>query len=195
MATPQIQEVQAVLSDFEERLRGVVDRGWKEWSDSGLMGRLIFKRTGSNNAYDMIARHAVAEFDEDPLVHVINKPGTIMLLVRDQVLIRFKKGNAKGVGSNIETQAVLDFVDPNADIPGLLPELMKVEVCYQTDFLGKRLEDVAVVARNRSRRVWAYPLRPAAAGEIIPLPQLLPPDTTPVVITPKKSSDEVAGEE
>jgi len=110
-------------------------------------------------------------------------------------LIRFKKGNANGVGSNIETQAVLDFVDPSRDIPGMLPDLLKVEVCYQTNALGTELKEVSVVARNRKRRVWAYPLQPATTAEIITL-VTNPAEATPspVVVTPKKPSEETVDE-
>jgi hypothetical protein len=195
MAVPALDDVQTILAEFEQRLRAVVDRAWAEWMECDVRGRLIFSRSGSNTIFDFIARHALAEFGEDPQVHDIAKGGTVQFLFRDRVLVRFKKSNANGVGSNIETQAVLDFVDPHRDIPGMLPDIMKVEVCYQTDALGTQLKEVAVVARNRTKRVWAYPLTPAQTAEIIPLRIVATGDTPAIVITPKKPSDEVAGED
>lgn len=192
MSIPAIEDVQDILDEFQDRLRGVVDRGWSEWIDCELRPRLIFKRSGSNNVFDFIARHALEEFGSDPDVHVISKGGTFQFLFCNQVLVRFKKSNSKGVGSNIETQATLDFVDPNRDIPGMLPDIMKVEVCYLPDVLGTGLQEVAVVARNRTSRVWSYALEPATVAEIVTLQPDLPEGTTPIVITPKKSSDEAA---
>jgi hypothetical protein len=129
LAIPAIDDVQAILADFELRLRAVVDRAWAEWMEQDIRTRLIYTRTSSNAVFDFIARHALAEFGEDSEVRDIAKCGTIQFLFRDRVLVRFKKSNARGIGSNIETQAILDFVEPSRDIPGLVPDLMKVEVC------------------------------------------------------------------
>lgn len=185
MPIPAQAEVKALLGDFEERLRAVVDRAWREWMECDVRGRLISNRAKANVVFDFIARHAVAEFGEDPDIHVIPKNNTVKFLFCDQVLVRFKKGNANGVGSNIETQATLNFIDPQRALPDFLPDVLKVEVCYQPDRLGTQIKEIAVVARNRTKRVWAYPLQPSAGAEIITLPGR-PADDTPPVVTPKK---------
>lgn len=100
-------EVKAILADFETRLQSVVDRAWAEWREHPNKGRYLFARTRANILFDSIARMAMEEFDEDPNIHMIVKNQTVQFLFRDQVLVRFKKGNSSGVGSNIETQAVL----------------------------------------------------------------------------------------
>lgn len=188
MAVPLQEDVRAILGDFERRLRLVVDRAWAEWMESDFPGRLIFSRAKSDVIFDFIARHALAEFVDDD-IHVIAKNSTVKFLFRDQVLVRFKKGNAKGVGSNIETQATLDFIDPNREIPGFLPDVFKVEVCYQPDKLGTQIKEVAVVARNRTKRVWAYPLAAAAGAEIIPFQPRIGDDAPPMVIPRKTGED------
>jgi hypothetical protein len=188
-------EVKVILADFENRIRSVVDRAWAEWRDHPNKGRYLFARTRSNILFDSIARIALEEFGEDPNIHTIAKNQTVQFLFRDQVLIRFKKGNSNGVGSNIVTQAILEFIDPQLSIPNLLPDVHRIEVCYQSDALGTQLKDVAVVARNRRARVWAYPLHETApAAEVIPLP-IAPMDDTPPLVTPKKKPDQgVTGE-
>jgi hypothetical protein len=189
MSIPSETDVHAILGDFERRLRVVIDRAWDEWMDCELRGRLIFSRAKSDVIFDFIARHALAEFGADSDIHVIAKHSTVRFLFRDQVLVRFKKGNAKGVGSNIETQATLDFIDPQRTLPGMLADVFKVEVCYQPDRLGTQIKEVAVVARNRTKRVWAYLLAAEQGAEIVPLQPHLG-DVTPPVVTPRKSSDE-----
>jgi hypothetical protein len=181
-------EVKAILRDFETRLRSVIDRAWAEWKAMPRRGRFLFARTRLNIIFDSIARFALEEFDEDKEIYVIAKNQTVQFLFRDRVLARFKKGNAKGVGSNINTQTVLEFIDPQLSIPDLLPEVHRVEICYQPDDVGINLGEVAVVARNRTRRVWAYPLGrsgASASGTVIELPQR-PPDKTPPKVTPRK---------
>ena len=70
---------------------------------------------------------ALAEFDGNTDIHAIVDGQTVKFLFRDQVLVRFKKANSKGIGSNIETQAVLEFVDPQLKLPQFLPEIYKIE--------------------------------------------------------------------
>ena len=131
----------------------------------------------------------MAEFENDTDVHVIREPQTVKFLFLDRVLARFKKGNAKGVGSNIETQAVLDFIDPQASFAGL-PDVHRVEIVYQLNILGTGYAEVAVVARNQRTRVWAYPLTGRPSADIIPMPARTPPVLTPPTVTAKPRADE-----
>lgn len=190
MPVPTKAQVQAVLQDSEPRLRGVIDRAWQEWLDSGLAGRFIFGRVQSNIMFDFIARHGIAEFDNDSEVHVIPKDCTVKFLFRDQVLVRFKKANAKGVGSNIETQATLDFVDPQRTFPDFLKDIYKVEVCYIPDALGAEISEVAIVARDRKTRIWAYPIEASAADNVVVMPARVIEEATPPVVAPRKKPSE-----
>jgi hypothetical protein len=90
---------------------------------------------------------------------------------------------------------VLDFIDPQRTIPGLVPEIMKVEVCYSVDDLGVNLDEVEVIARDAKSRIWAYALDPSApAASVIALPprapDLLPPTVLPRQINPDEKSDD-----
>jgi hypothetical protein len=188
MPTPTKDDVKAIIGNFEDRLRAVVDRAWQEWLETPNRGRFVFlARVRAVLVFDTIARHAIAEFDKDPNIRVMVKGRqTVHFLFKDTVLVRFKKGNLKGVGSNIETQAALNFIDPQGVIPGLVPEIMKIEVCYMLDTLGVDLAEVAVVARDREQRIWSYPIeRQRPSAPVIGIPPRAPDDTPPVVV-PRK---------
>lgn len=176
--------VRAVLADFHDRLRKVVDGAWAEWLEIPWRGRLVYEpRARAVLVFDFIARRARDVFAGDPHIHVITQKQTIKFLFKDHVVIRFKKGNSKGVGSNITTQAVLDFIDPQRMIPGLVPEIMKVEVCWSPDDLGIDLSEVAVVARDKTKRIWAYPIdRAEPLSTVVPLPTRAPDETPPAVV-------------
>ena len=193
MSVPAEDDVRAILGDFERRLRAVIDRAWAEWMDCELRGRLIFPRAKADIVFDFIARHALAEFADDKDIHVIAKNATVKFLFKDTVLVRFKKGNSKGVGSNIETQAVLDFIDPERKLFDL-PDILKVEVCYLPDRLGTKIEEVAVVARDRNKRIWAYPLDVEGGAEIVAIPTRPAPTPTAPTVTVRKADEAEAGE-
>ena len=183
------EEVEAVLDNFTIRLRGVLDRAMEDWSAYPNKAWLMFARDRSKIIFSYIIRHAVEEFDGDQDIHVLREPQTVKFLFRDSVLVRFKKGNAKGVGSNIETQAVLEFMDPQLSFSGL-PSVNRVEVVYQLDVIGSRYAEVSVVARDRNSRIWAYPLTAKPSAEIIPLPPRVPPVLLPPTVTLKKPPQE-----
>ena len=197
VAIPDQAAVKAILADFEDRLRAVVERAWQQWLDLPDRGKFIFPRVRAVLVFDYIAQHALVEFANDKNVRVIPKgKQTIHFLIKNEVLLRFKKGNAKGVGSNIQTQEVLDFIDPQRVIPGLIPEIMKVELCHMPDGLGLDLEEVAVVARNRTSRIWAYPIpRKRPGAKIIPMPPRQPDQTPPSVDPRNPRPDEDAENE
>jgi len=190
------EEVEPILEQFAGRLRAVLDRAMDDWLETPNRGQFIYTRTRANIIFDHIIRHALLEFDGDGdnTVKALREAQTVKFLFHNSVVARIKKGNARGVGSNIETQAVLDYVDPQASFGGL-PDIHKVEIVYQLDILGTGYAEVAVVARDRKTRIWAYPLGGQPTAEIIPLPTRAPPVLTPPAVTPKASPDEESGEE
>lgn len=199
MAVPPIDDVKNVLGDFEHRIRLVVERAWSEWQAVPDRGRFVYpRRMRATFVFDRIAAHAVAAFSDDKHIRVITKRQTVQFLFRDQVIVRFKMSNSKGVGSNIITQAVLDFIEPQGVIPGLVPDILKVEICYTPDDIGISLDEVAVVARDRNRRIWAYPIGQAkpSAAVVSMLPR--DPNPTPPLLVPKrpaaKPEEEAGGE-
>jgi hypothetical protein len=185
MPIANIDVVKEVMGDFESRLRAIEERAWKRTQEVPGYHLFVYGRTRSNIHFDFIVQEALIEFPEGKDIRVIVERQTVKFLFGTRVLVRFKKGNSKGIGANIITQAILDFIDPEFTFPGLLPDIHRVEVCHQLDVLGRSLQDVSMVARNRNRRVWAYPLPPAApSAAIIPLPQR-PNDDAPPVVTPR----------
>jgi hypothetical protein len=187
-------EVEAILNSFTERLRAVLDQAMRDWEGTPNKSWFIYPRVRANIIFSFIARRALEEFSDDDDVHIINESQTVKFLFRDAVLVRFKKGNSRGVGSNIVTQAVLDFVDPQLAFAGL-PDVHRVEIVYQFDLLGTGYSEVAVVARDRSARIWSYLLSGKPSAEVIPLPPRVTPVLTPPVVTPKAPPAEKSSED
>jgi hypothetical protein len=146
--------------------------------------------------FDLIAGRAFAEFDGDRHVRVLQKDESVKILVEDALLVRIKKANESGLGSNILTQSVMDFVTQEPDIPGLLPDIYKVEICYFEDLTGAEIAAVKVTARDNDKLLWSYEIgRGVGKGaEIIPFPG--GGDETPPEIEPRKiKKDKIDGEE
>ena len=194
------EKVEPILDVFAARLRSVLDRAMKDWVATPGRAKFIYNRTSANVIFDHIIRHALAEFDGDgdATVKALREPQSVKFLFHSTILARFKRGNARGIGSNIETQAVLDFVDPQGSFAGL-PELHRVEIVYQLDILGTGLAEVSIVARNKWKRIWSYPLNGRPAATVIhlptpPRPVLLPPKVTPKPVADDKAEDNKSAE-
>lgn len=190
------EEVEPIVGAFASRLRGVLDQAMEDWLAVPDRPQIRYGRTRANYIFDRIIHHALIEFDGDgdSTVKALEESQTVKFLFRDSVVARFKKGNAKGLGSNIETQAVLDFVNPQTAFAGL-PNIHKVEIVYQLNFLGTGYAEVAVVARNRRTKIWSYPLTSTPTADIIPLPPRPAPILTPPAVTPKIEPKEETGED
>lgn len=103
-----------------------------------------------------------------------------------------KKANGLGVGDNITTGAITQFVEAQLEIDGL-SGLKKIEIVYVLNRLQSAIRDVVVHARDGDMQLWVWTLGGDAAGaEIVPFP--LPPPSGPSagqsvaddVITPKR---------
>ncbi|SDB39110.1 hypothetical protein [Bauldia litoralis] len=168
MVFPPKDEVQAILADFEDRMAAILEGAWQEWLDVPRRAALS-PRSRASMVFDFIRRRALEEFDSDPEIRAIPKGQTVHFLFHDKVLLRFKKANTRGLGSNIETQAVIEFIDPQMSLLPL-PPIYHVEGCYHLDKLATKMALLTVAARQRNKRLWTYEMRRSADTRVMPLP-------------------------
>lgn len=196
MAVAVQSEVEPIIGAFADRLRAVLNRAMEDWLATPDRSKFRYGRTRANIIFEHIINHALSEFDGDGAesVKALVEAQSVKFLFHNSVLARFKKGNAKGVGSNIETGAFLNFVDPQGSFAGL-PDIHRIEIVYQLNFLGTDYAEVAVVARDRHTRIWAYPLTLRPTADIIPLAPRPAPVLTPPLVTPKAVPKEESGDD
>jgi hypothetical protein len=182
MAAAVEAEVKDALKGFEAQILGAVRRAWSDdWMKSPHRAQIRYPRTRANLMYDFMVHRAIAAFDGNRDVHVIHQDETAKFLFRQKVLVRLKKGDENFLGSNIGTQAVLAFTDPQASIPGL-PDVQKVDVVYILNDLKTAVDRVVVTARDNDIRVWSYDLDDGKVPVILPLPvPSVPPEGDKIV--------------
>ena len=186
MAIADRELVEQTLERFEQRVLDVLDRAMSDWLATPGRALLLYSRTRANVIFDHIARHAMAEFagEADREVRIMKESQSVKFLFGQRVVVRFKKAAARGVGRNITTQRVLDFVEPQGRLPEV-PEAERVEIVYAIDGLGTGYEDVSVVARDRRARIWFYALEDRS-GSVVAMPAPTPPELVPPLVTPKR---------
>lgn len=189
---PTVDEVRPIIREFELRMRKVLEAAWVEWMAMPNRGRLS-PRSRASIVFDFIRARAIDEFDGDTEVRTIVKGQTVHFLFRDQILVRFKKANGLGLGSNIETQAELEFIDPQLFLPDFLPDVHRVEVCYHLNSLATHIDLLTLAARQHHRRLWSYELDRPESAEIIQISTPNGDDTPPPEIwvrTPPQETDQ-----
>ena len=166
--------VRSVLAPYETKLFRAVQGAWEDWKALGLGGRLLFiGRSRACLVHDFMVQRGIAAFTGDPGVRVIRRDETAKFVFANQVALRFKKADDNGLGSNIETEATLDFVEQQQELPGI-PDVHKIEVVYMLNKLRTQIERVVVVARDGDVRLWSYVIVPETTAEVVPLPATKP---------------------
>jgi hypothetical protein len=168
MSPPVENEVRETLEPYNKRVRKVLDKAFKDFLAKRGAGNL-YKRTDSADVFDSVIRAAIAEFNNSPGVTVFASGSTARFLFGGTVLVRFKKATRRGRGSNIQTGANDNFLDPTIPFADA-PEAMKVEICWKVNELGTSYDSVHVTARNGDGQLRSYEM-PGGNQGIIEFPQ------------------------
>jgi hypothetical protein len=196
MATANETVVRSVLTaEREEKIVGAYNQAWNDWwsnTDRTKLSR--WPRTRANTLFEYLANRLIAAFANDPDSRFIFQRESFKLTIDNTLVIRFKKANSNGVGSNIETQAEINFGELQTDLPGM-PGLQKVEIVYALNATETAIAEITVAARNGDKRLWGYNINGLGGATVVPFVQ--PP--TPVsgvdqMVVPKKSTEEEKSE-
>ena len=190
-------EVRAALEPYHSKIRGAVVAGFAEWlslgecrADKGF-APVLYSRTISNYVFDAIVRNAMDAFSTDPSVRVIDQVQTAKFCFGGTAVARFKKGDDDNLGQNIQTQAVLEFVNAQQSFPGMPPAAAKIEFIWTPDILGTSVESILVIARDGDHILWSYEIEEeVSASEVIAFPAPNGPDFDPPLVTPKAKPSE-----
>jgi hypothetical protein len=174
MSLPVENEVRETLEPYNKRLRKVLDKGFKDFLAKRGAGNM-YRRTDSADVFDSVIRAAIAEFNNSPGVAVFTSGSTARFLFGGKVLARFKKATRRGRGSNIQTGANENFLDPTIPFKDA-PRAMKVEICWKVNELGTGYDSVHVTARNGDGQLWSYEMAGGNQG-VIEFPQTAVPQT------------------
>lgn len=197
MATAIESVVRSVLNPVrEEKFNRAYIQAWNDWWGNGDRAKLSrWPRTRANTLFEYLANHLIEEFADDSGSRFIFQRESFQLTLDEKLVIRFKKNNGSGVGSNIGTQAELTFGELQTDLPGM-PGLQKVEIVYALNATGTGIAEIEVAARNGDKRLWGYSIGESGGATVIPLVPVQPPVAgVDQMVTPKKSGLDEKAEE
>lgn len=190
MADAVQAEVQELLKNLEGQILNIVHGAWDDWRATGL--NVLFPRSRAVLVHDFMIRRATKSWSSVGDIHFVERDETVKFLIAQRLLLRFKKANGNGLGSNISTQATLAFTDPQMSLPGI-PDVQKVEVLYELNDLQTKIERVVVAARNGDRKLWDYEIEDhRGMAEVVPLPMKAPtPSSLPGIVRLRKKDQDI----
>lgn len=162
------EETIEITSPFHDLFYAIIQESWDEWlavkefRATKNFGPTMYKRTITNYVFDAIARRAIPAFQGKSNVSIKNESQTFKLLFGG-VCARFKKGDENNLSMNVPTFAAIAFENANEVIPGLPPEITKVDVIWRPNELWTEIEQVLLVSRNGDEIVWDYQIETPAA--------------------------------
>lgn len=155
-------EIKGLLEPYHDVLGQIPLRAWEEWKESTEFIRSEHGRTRASVVWERMVAHGRNYFDSDPDWSIITHFGTVSFILKEKILLRFKKANNAGISSNYPTQLALAYHD--LDQMGLfgMPQLHRIEIVYIINALETKIDDVRVVARNGDTVTWSYSIMPQA---------------------------------
>lgn len=180
MPTPNQTRVREILEKRHPAFVNVVLGAWTRWLNNPERSQL-YRRSQSCLIHNYMMLDAIPNLPKDAGIKAVSRYETAVFLVDDELIVRFKKGDDKGLSSNIGTQAAIAFNDPNENLAlfAELPDLGRVDIAYQPNELGTKIQDVLVVARDDSRVLWSYSIHQVAEGTddptVLPTAPIEPP--------------------
>ena len=164
MAIPDKSRVQELLSPHNDAVVGVMHAAWARWERNPERAQL-YRRVRACLVHNYMMLDAIPNLPSNERIKHVEGQETALFLISDELVIRFKKGNEKGLTSNISTQAVLDYNDPEENLSLLgRPDLIRVDIAYVLNDLQTKIQDVLVVARDNERVAWAYSIMQRASN-------------------------------
>lgn len=184
-------ETREVMSRYEDRVAGVINRAVARWHDLPAGHAVSFSaRTRACAIHDYIREEATVEFLADPGVTVTLKRGTVVLVFAGKVAVRFKKLRGHSlqysVGPTHRQQAIHN---QQLALDGTDIRLTWATAGYRLDAAGV-LAQTALVVNDGEAQQFAFDLAATAPAPLVVLPAT--DDDDALVIRPAATGAERA---
>jgi len=187
-------DVLEIIGDLAQPIQSVPFRAWGEVVSDPRSTRYQFPRTRSNIMFDemtRIAREVIGD-DQDVIEH--REHGSVLWIIRERLLLRYKKLDTRRRPMNIRTQRTIDLLsqpETYRAVPlpfGPLPTaaMPRVVVGYVLNELQTDIKELLLVLTNKGVNYWEYPFAIEVAGGVVDLSSLAPGQSGLPPIQPRR---------
>ena len=161
-----------ILSPHHDALYACLMEAWENWLTLAQRFPDPLARTRANNVYQFMLDRATEHFQKTRGVHRVQSQGRILLNVKNEVIVGFKKLSHKLRTQNYPTLFSLMY-DAQMDLEGIPSQLPRVTVGYQLKNFETEIEPFVVYAIENKVQWW-YRLEPSSRADVIPFPPASP---------------------
>jgi hypothetical protein len=180
-ATPSLLSREGALNLLEpylEILNQCIDGGWSAWKkDYAHKSHILDARSRAAIVYAEIFHQALKSFQGLPGVKILQRPGSLMVYIGDEITLRFKKMKRSGRCSNIRT-GIQRRLLAQLQLPGMLDGTL-VHAGYELDDLQQNVIRKAVVCQLGKEILWDIEITGASA-ELVSMPPVVPAAPLPI---------------
>lgn len=190
-------DIEKSLGPYSARLRECIVYGHDRWHAFGVTAGELRAPLDSRARACFIYCHIIARvwaiFADDNSVRVVNSRGFVELaLLKERLIVRFKKLNKNGISSNILTRAQRRWFEDHQKLPEMPPEATKLIAGYVLDEITANLSRVLVTLPNGPSAVmWKIELPEDGSTKVVEMQrQRREPKAPPVRSRVRKKQDQ-----
>ena len=172
---PNERSVRAMLEPFHAILADASRAAMQQWLKIPPAQRAAFDhpRVFANVVWSLFRNEATARFTGFPGVTLTHKFNTFGIVVNNQVMLRFKRVDRRGMSRNYATQTSLKFY-AQCELPGIPAVCPRAEIGWREDDVRLGLADLCIVMRDGSRLAWRYSILEEGGTTVVSIPTAAP---------------------
>lgn len=165
MRIPTEAEVQECLATLTPHIRRAAEGAFERFRGLSPADRLDLAqgRVYANMIWSFFWSEMRRTAARVPGCVLLERNGTVDLIVNDQVLLRFKRVSRKLLSRNYPTQTNLAFYAQH-ELPGIPASLPRLEIGWREDNLRLALGSLHVIMRVERRVAWSIPIHEERGG-------------------------------
>jgi hypothetical protein len=164
-----------ILGPYLKRFRDCIVLAFQRYKSDYQANALVHTaRSRASVIHDHMVAFAREFFGADEEIRIFDRRGLSLINVKNSLLLRFKKLDAKKHSRNIPTQQSFLF-RAQLELPGIPAELTHLEAGYVLNELQTGLDGVYITCPNGNRLEWFIDLTSLARANVVSIPRSAAP--------------------
>lgn len=154
------EEIRAhdLINPYADIIIESIKSAWGEWLGSPFFGKWS-SRGRATFVWETVMDSLKDKFKENRDVYILDKGTTVLFVVKQEIVFRFKLADKSGRSKNVQTKSAKSFHDPELDYnllaeSGIASDIPRVEVVYSLNKTATQIDNIKMIARDKSALVW-----------------------------------------
>lgn len=158
MAIAEELHVKSLIQPYSNSIIQAIKEAWSLWLQSPFFGKWS-SRGRATFVWETVINLLKEKFMGRSDVFIIDKGVTVLFVIQQQVVFRFKLADRTGRSKNVQTDSAKSFHDPElnynllaeVDIASNIP---RIEVIYTLNKSATQIDNIKMIARDKNSVAW-----------------------------------------